>query len=76
MNKQRRTEIQKIHDRLEDIKGELQAIIDDEQEYNDNIPDNLRDGQRCTDSDDALSELDNAFSEIESSQSSLMEAAK
>ena len=48
MNKTRRGEIQKIMDKIEDLKEEIEAIQADEQEYIDNMPENLQGSERYT----------------------------
>ena len=42
MNKIRRKNLQTIIDRLEDIKADLEEITYEEEEYRDNIPENLQ----------------------------------
>jgi hypothetical protein len=72
MNKQRRGILLSILDRIEAIKADLESTRDDEQEFFDNMPENLRDSQKGQDAEDAiasmeeaLSSLDDAFAAIE-----------
>lgn len=51
MNKQRRNRLQKVIDKLEELKEEVSSICEEEQEAYDNIPESLQDGEigiRCT----------------------------
>ena len=41
MNNDRRKQLREIITVLENVKGDLEAIRDDEQDYMDNIPENL-----------------------------------
>jgi len=72
MNKQRREILQSILNRIEKVISDIESARDDEQEFYDNIPENLRDshmGQAAEEAiasmDDALSSLDDAFTAIE-----------
>ena len=42
MNKLRRKELQTIIDRIEELKDSLETIMSDEEEYRDNMPENLQ----------------------------------
>lgn len=46
MNKIRRKNLQTIIDRLEDIKADLEEITCEEEEYRDNIPENLQSSEK------------------------------
>ncbi len=65
MNKQRKAEIKKIALRLQGINKDLQKILDDEQDYYDNIPENLQSSSRADDSEEAIDQLTEAVEEIE-----------
>lgn len=72
MNNQRRKAIRDIQDRvqslfdsLDAIKGEIEQIRDDEQEYLDNMPENMQSGERGETANAAIDELEGAISEIE-----------
>ena len=73
MNKQRRESIQKISDKLEEVKKQvdellqgLEDIKSDEQDYLDNIPENLEGSERYTIAEEAIDRLDNAIDELNS----------
>lgn len=70
MNKSRRNELSKIIRRLntmqdkEDLYGlidELDTLKDEEQDYYDNIPENLQNSQRAQDSEQAIDNLEEAL---------------
>ena len=44
MNKIRRKSLTEIKDKIEDLKTELELLLDEEQEYLDNIPENMQGG--------------------------------
>lgn len=46
MNKQRRSVLRDLIDRLNPIRDELESVKDEEQDAYDNLPDGLRDGMR------------------------------
>lgn len=71
MNKARRKELSEVirglnmvkdKDDLYSIINELDSIKDDEQDYYDNIPENLQYSQRAEDSEQAIDNLEEALS--------------
>ena len=67
MNRERRKALQEILDRLDDIRSDLYSIQEEEEEYRDNMPENLQGSERYEKADCAVSSLDdayNAFDEI------------
>ena len=46
MNKIRRKNLQAIIDRLEELKGSLEDLQAEEEEYRDNIPENMQESER------------------------------
>ena len=64
MNKQRKEEIKKIAQRLQVINNDLQKVLDDEQDYYDNIPDNLQFSLRADDSETAIDYLTDALEDV------------
>lgn len=52
--------------KIEESKDRIQAIMDEEQEYRDGIPENLQDGQNAVNSDEALEYLTIAVDGLES----------
>lgn len=65
MNKIRRQQLRKWLEDMENIKGELETICSDEQDYFDNMPENLQGSQRGCDSEEAIEQMEEAVSSIE-----------
>lgn len=65
MNKQRRKMINANVNALETIKSILENILADEQDYFDNMPENLQGSIRGMDSEDAISILEDAVEKLE-----------
>ena len=65
MNKVRRQQLRKWLQDLEEIKNELETICSDEQDYFDNMPENLQGSQRGMDSEEAIDQMNEAVSSIE-----------
>lgn len=70
MNKARRKELEPVISNLNEIQGkddlyacinDLEKIRDDEQDYYDNIPENLQYSQRAEDSEAAIDNLEEAL---------------
>ena len=70
MNKARRKELETVISNLNEIQGkddlyacinDLKKIRDDEQDYYDNIPENLQYSQRAEDSEAAIDNLEEAL---------------
>ena len=65
MNNQRRKEIRNVTKDLENIMEKINGILSDEQDYYDNMPENLQGSMRGMDSDDAISNLNDAVESID-----------
>ena len=65
MNKTRRTALRKLTVKLNEINYELENICADEEEYLDNIPENLKCSERANESEEAISVLQDTSSLIE-----------
>ena len=66
MNKARRDALQKISDKIEDLKGQLESLTYEEAEYRDNIPENLQGTEKYEKADTAVSALEEAMENLES----------
>ena len=73
MNKERRKNLQSIIERLEELKSDLEELQIEEEEYRDNIPENMQSGERyekaeeaCNAMQCAVDAFDEAISNIES----------
>ena len=64
MNKQRKTKIRDIALRLRQANDDLQKILDDEQDYYDNIPENLQSSLRADTSEEVIDELTDAIDNL------------
>ena len=74
MNKPRRKYLQVLLVQLTEIRDTLEAIKDEEEEYRDNMPENLQGSERyekadtvCDDLCDAVSNLEEVIANIENS---------
>lgn len=74
MNKERRKTIREIMEQIEELKSSLEDCQWDEEEYRDNIPENLQGSERYEKADNAVSNIEDAVSNLEEVLSSLEEA--
>lgn len=74
MNADRRRAINKLSSQLDEIKGEIESLRDEEQDYIDNMPESFRQGEKGDLADQAISNLDEAVSSVESAIDSLNSA--
>lgn len=65
MNNVRRKALQKIYAAIEEAKEELELIFDEEQEAFENIPENLEGSERYEAAENAVDNLDSAFSGLD-----------
>ena len=65
MNKSRRQRIRDVRKEIESCKESLQAILDEEQEYFDNMPENLQGSMRGSDSEDAIDTMESCIEDLE-----------
>ena len=65
MNKQRRQKIRDVRKEIENCKENLQKILDEEQDYFDNMPENLQGSMRGSDSEDAIDTMENCIEDLE-----------
>ena len=65
MNKDRRARIQALINKLEDIKEDIDFIKDEEQEYYDNMPESIQAGEKGDKAQEAVDNLDYAYSQID-----------
>lgn len=71
MNKIRRKNLQAIIDRLEELKGSLENLQTEEEEYRDNIPENMQESERYEKADEACDNLSSAVDSLEEVISSI-----
>lgn len=65
MNKQRRQKIKEIRQRIENCKNDLRVVLDEEQDYFDNMPENLQGSLRGSDSEEAIDVMENCIDELD-----------
>lgn len=75
MNKVRRKQLESLLAKVEEIRDELESIKDDEEEYRNNMPENLQGSERYETADNACSEMESAMDSLDEVISSI-EAAK
>lgn len=73
MNKERRTQIKKLTNELEDVKTKLKYILRKEEGIIDNTPENLQGTDRYSESENAIDVLDDVIDDLESAIESLNE---
>lgn len=76
MNKARRKNIQDVVGQLEDLKSALEDVLHEEEEYRDNIPENLQGSERYEKADEACDTLSGAVDDLEDIITSLGELAE
>ena len=76
MNKARRKNIQDVVGQLEDLKSTLEDLQGEEEEYRDNIPENLQGSERYEKADEACDTLSGAVDGLEDIITSLGELAE
>lgn len=75
MNADRRSRVIKAKQLLEEAKDILEEALNEEDEYRDNIPENLQSSERYEQSEAYSDAMDNAINEISSAIESLEEVA-
>jgi hypothetical protein len=65
MNNNRRKQLRQWNEKIENLRAELEDILYDEQEYYDNIPENLQCSSRAEDSEIAIECLEEAIEIID-----------
>ncbi len=73
MNKQRKQKIRDVRKEIESCKESLQKILDEEQDYFDNMPENLQGSMRGSDSEDAIDVMESCIDDLENIIKKLME---
>lgn len=75
MNNNRRKEIRNVIEQLEGLQCQIENIRDDEQDYIDNIPENLQESERHETAKTAVENLDLAIESFGELISNLSESA-
>ena len=73
MNKKRKENIKLIRKNIEKIAENLRTLLDEEQEYYDNIPENLQGCIRASESEDSIDILEECIENLENIINKMME---
>lgn len=80
MNNTRRKAISEVSKKVGDIKGELESLMQEieeikgaEEDYKDNIPENLQGGEKCEVAEAAIENLEEAYNSLDDIVGSLEE---
>jgi phage shock protein A len=72
MNKARRKDINKLIEKLQSLQGDLEVLMEElenikteEEDYLDNIPENLQSSERYEKAENAVDNLETAYGELE-----------
>lgn len=71
MNKKRRKDIEKIISAIENVKNQMEEILDDERYALDNTPENLRCSLRVEESENAIEYLEDSVDYLDNCISAL-----
>lgn len=65
MNKSRRKAIQDVVAKLETLRDEVESLLNEEQDYYDNMPESFQDGDKGQAASDAISYMESASGYID-----------
>jgi flagellar biosynthesis chaperone FliJ len=74
MNNSRRKELERIVDAITELKEQLELLQGEEEEYRDNMPENLQGSERYEKADTACDNLYSAVSSLEEAMDSINES--
>lgn len=73
MNKQRRTTLNQINDLITSVYEDLENCKDQEEEYRDNMPENLQGSERYEKAEDAVNMLEEALESLQQAMDNIQE---
>ena len=76
MNNTRRKELRRISDAISDLAADLEAVIGDEQEAFDNLPESLQGSERGETMEEFIDTMSDAQSQLEDAAGALMDIAQ
>ena len=76
MNGNRRKALADVADMLEEAKSKLEDILGEEEEYRDNMPENMQYGERWEKADEACDNMGEAIDELENAIASIGDATE
>lgn len=74
MNKSRRKHLEKLTETIEEAKEALDVLLEEEQEYYDNMPESFQDSEKGESSYDAIDSMNSALSSLEDAVDYIREA--
>lgn len=74
MNKIRRKALNAIQEQIDTLRGELECLMEEEEEYRDNMPENLQGSERYEVADSACDNMSSALDSLEEAVSYIEEA--
>jgi molecular chaperone GrpE (heat shock protein) len=76
MNKARRKVLEEVRVQIEELKDALEAVAADEEEYKDNMPENLQGSERYSVTENAVYELQTAVEKLQEAIDGIETAAE
>lgn len=73
MNKQRRKKLNEIMEQIDQLMDDLEEVQNEEQESLDNLPEQFQEGERGEIMQNAIDNLDSAWSSLEEAKDTLEE---
>ncbi len=74
MNNDRRKALSNLHSKIDDLRNEVESIMNDESDAYENMPDSIKDGERGQAAELARDNLENAISSLQDALNSIEEA--
>ena len=74
MNKERRKEIESILSYIASLKDRIESVASEERDYYDNMPENMQNGDKGSQADEAAGHLEEAASDLDGITNELEEA--
>lgn len=74
MNKARRKELSRAVELLKEAQSIIESCRDEEQEYMDNMPENLQESEKYYAAEEAVNNMDEAYDEIDEAINSVESA--
>jgi hypothetical protein len=74
MNPQRRKQLQNVLDYIDKAKEALYILKEEEQDYFDKMPDSIQDSDKGEKSNDAISNMEDAYSLLDDAMNSITDA--
>lgn len=76
MNKDRRKRLEDLAGQLDAIRSDIETIKDEEQEYLDNMPESLKEGEKGSNAEQVISSLEEAFDDLDTVINNVNDAAQ